>query len=282
MSTPFDGHAASSRRSSGRPRVVDGEADRRFGELARALSLDPAARFVGGYVDWEWGHARHVFDGLVEPMVEGRAVLEVGCNMGATAIVLAALGAEVTAVDPDPRYLELARANAIRHGVEARIAFLHVEDTTRMPLDPGSFDWVSCNSVLEYVAPEALPGVLREIDRVLRPGGVAAVFGTSNRLWPREDHSGRWFVHYLPRWVDRLLGRRFHRGVGVWQIRRELRAYDDLTRARGGRLYVAMKARMGVTGRKLLALDAASFLLATLGVSPGAAAPTTTLVLRKR
>ncbi len=273
--------APSSRRSGGRPRVVDGDADRRFDELARGLSLDPAARFVGGYVAWEWGHARHVFDGLVEP-VDGRSVLEVGCNMGATAIVLAALGADVTAVDPNPRYLELARANARRHGLDGRIAFVHVEDTTRMPFDRGRFDWVSCNSVLEYVAPEALPAVLREIDRVLRPGGIAAVLGTSNRLWPRENHSGRWLVNYLPRRADRLFGRSFHRGVSVWQIRRELRAYDDLTRARGGRLYVALKARMGVTGKKLYAVDAASWVLATLGISPGAVAPTTTLVLRKR
>ena len=136
--------------------------------------------------------------------------------------------------------------------------------------------------MLEYVAPEALPGVLRELDRVLRPGGVAAVLGTSNRLWPRENHSGRWLVNYVPRWVDRLDGARRARGVGVWQIRRELRAYDDLTRARGGRLYVAMKARMGVSGRKLLLLDAASRVLGALGISPGALAPTTSLVLRKR
>jgi len=281
MSTLLDGQTPSSRRSGGRPRVVDADADGRFRELARALSLDPAARFVGGYVDWEWGHVRHVFDGLVEP-VRGRAVLEIGCNLGATAIVLAALGADVTAVDPNVRYLELAQANAARHGVAGRITFLHVTDSTHLPFDRGRFDWVSCNSVLEYVPPEVLPGVLRELDRVLRPGGIAAVVGTSNRLWPRENHSRRWFVNYLPRWVDHLSGRRWARGVGVWQIRRELHAYDDLTRARGGRLYVALKARMGVRGRKLLVLDAASRVLGALGISPGALAPTTSLVLRKR
>jgi SAM-dependent methyltransferase len=281
MSTLLDGHAPSSRRSAGRPPIVDADADRRFRELAGALSLDPQGRFVGGYVAWEWAHARHAFDGLVEP-VRGRAVLELGCNLGATAIVLAALGAQVTAVDPDPRYLELARANAARHGVEAQIAFVHVADTTRLPFDRGRFDWVACNSVLEYVAPEALAGVLGEIDRVLRPGGIAVVLGTSNRLWPRENHSGRWLVNYLPRWLDRPGGRRRPRGVAVWQIRRVLRAYDDLTRARGGRLYVAMKARMGVSGRKLLALDAASRVLGALGISPGAVAPTTSLILRKR
>ena len=136
------------------PAIVDPDADQRFRDLATRLCLDPDARYVGGYVGWEWAHARHVFDGLVAP-VRGEPVLEVGCNVGATAIVLAALGAEVTAVDPDARYLELARANAARHGVEERIAFVHVADTTRMPFERGRFDWVTCNSVLEYVAPSA-------------------------------------------------------------------------------------------------------------------------------
>jgi ubiquinone/menaquinone biosynthesis C-methylase UbiE len=281
MSTVTE-HAASSRRSSSRPRVVDADADARFRDLSRRLALDPEARFVGGYVDWEWAHARHVFDGLVAP-VRGRAVLELGCNLGATAVVLAALGAEVTAVDPNATYLDLARDNAARHGVGQGIAFHHVADTTRLPFEGESFDWVSCNSVLEYVAPHTLPGVLREIDRVLRPGGVAAILGTSNRLWPRENHSGRWLVNYLPRWVDRLPGgRRRSRGVGVWQIRRVLHDYDDLTRAEGGRLYVKIKERMGVSGRKLLALAAVSRVLGALGISPGALAPTMSLLLRKR
>src|SRR4051794_37093657 len=87
MSTVLEGNTPSSRRWAGRPVVVDVEADRRFRELARGLSLDPDARFVGGYVEWEWAHARHVFDGLVEPAA-GRSVLELGCNLGATAIVL--------------------------------------------------------------------------------------------------------------------------------------------------------------------------------------------------
>jgi SAM-dependent methyltransferase len=269
----------------GPPTIVDPDADRRFRALAIQLRLDPDARFVGGYVGWEWSHARHVFDGLVAP-VRGEPVLEVGCNVGATAIVLAALGAEVTAVEPDPVFLELARANAARYGLSSRISFVHVADTTRMPFERGRFGWVCCNSVLEYVAPGALAGVLAEIDRVLRPGGLVAVLGTSNRLWPREGHSRRWLVNYVPRRLDFLLrgapGARVARGITVQQIRAVLRDYEDRTRADGGRLYVAMKQRMGVSGGKLAALTVASRALAALGVSPGAMAPTMSLLLAKR
>lgn len=260
-----------------RPRVVDRDVDEAFRALAARRGFDPDARFVGGYVDWEWSHARHVFDGLVEP-ARGREVLELGCNLGATAIVLAALGAVVTAVDPNASLLDLATLNAARHGLAPRIRFLHVPDTTRLPFEDACFSWVSCNSVLEYVRPGELPGVLREIDRVLRPGGIAAILGSSNRLWPREDHSRRWLTNYLPRGIAPGVPR----GISVIAIRAVLRDYDDLTRADRGRLYVEMKTRMGAGGWKLAALRRASWALAAAGISPGALAPTLALLLRKR
>jgi SAM-dependent methyltransferase len=282
MRTAADVPCSSSRRRSHRPTIVDQDADRVFRDLARKRGLDPDARFVGGYVEWEWAHARHVFDGLVAP-VRGREVLELGCNLGATAIVLAALGAVVTAVDVDAGLVEIARANAARYGLGEIIQFVHVPDTTRLPFGEGRFDWVSCNSVLEYVAPETLAAVLGEIDRVLGRGGIAAVIGTSNRAWPREDHSRRLFVNYVPRALDPwLFGDPPARGVCARDVRRVLRDYDDLTRQDGGDAYVEMKRRMGVHGWKLVALGAASAALSAIGVSPGTVAPTLSLLLRKR
>ena len=80
-------------RGVGAPTIVDPAPDQAFRALAERRGMDPNARFVGGYVEWEWRHARHLFEsGAVQ--VEGRAVLELGCNVGATAIVLATLGAD--------------------------------------------------------------------------------------------------------------------------------------------------------------------------------------------
>ena len=264
------------------PRLVDHDADRRFRALAAALRLDADARYVGGYVDWEWRHSRHVFDGLIEP-VAGRAVLELGCNVGATAIVLASLGARVTAVDPELAYVELARANAERHGLGERITFVHVPDTRQMPFETGQFDWVSCNSVLEYIPDEALDDVLRSADRVLRRGGLLAILGTSNRLWPREGHSKRWLVHYAPRWLDPVGARRpVRRGVAASRIRSVLGDYVDLIQEDGGRLFLAMKARMGVPPWKLAVAEASRRPLARLGTSIGYFAPTLSMALRKQ
>lgn len=260
-----------------RPEIVDARADHRFRVLARRRGLDPDARFVGGYVAWEWAHARHLFEGHVE----GLAVLELGCNLGATAIVLAALGAQVTAIDPDPGWIEIARANAARHGLARCIHFAHVPDTTRLPFEDACFDVISCNSVLEYVPPPQLEGVLREADRVLVRGGLVAVLGTSNRLWPREQHSGRWLVNYVPRALDAFMTPP-RRGISAASVRRVLRDYDDLVAADGGRRFVALKARMGAEGWKLAAVKRVAALAARAGVSPGVVGPTLTMLLRKR
>jgi ubiquinone/menaquinone biosynthesis C-methylase UbiE len=264
------------------PTLVDRDADRRFRALAGAMGLDADARYVGGYVDWEWRHSRHVFDGLVEP-VAGRAVLELGCNVGATAIVLASLGARVTAVDPDPRFIKLACLNAERYGLSDRIAFVHVPDTRQMPFGTGEFDWVSCNSVLEYIPEEEIDDVLRSADRVLRRGGLIAILGTTNQLWPREGHSRRWLVHYVPRWLDPVgLRQSVRRGVTAFRIRAVLSDHVDVLQEDGSRLFLAMKARMGVPLWKLAMAEASRWPLARLGMSLGSFAPTLSMVLRKR
>lgn len=264
------------------PMIVDLDADRRFRELAAAMGLDADARYVGGYVDWEWRHSRHVFDGLIEP-VAGKAVLELGCNVGATAIVLAALGARVTAVDPDLRYVKIARINAERYGVSDRITFVHVPDTRQMPFGTGELDWVSCNSVLEYIPEEALDDVLRSADRVLRRGGLMTILGTTNRLWPREAHSKRWLVHYVPRSLGPAgLRRSVRRGVTAFRIRAVLRDYVDVLQEDGSKLFLTMKARMGAPRWKLAVAAASRWPLARLGMSVGSFTPTLSMALRKR
>lgn len=266
--------------SPAEPTVVDALADQRFRALAAARGLDPEARFVGGYVAWEWRHARHAFEALPRSLA-GARVLELGCNVGATAIVLASLGAAVTAVDRDAGVIALARENAARFGLSGRIAFEPVGDG-RLPFEGGSFDIVSCNSVLEYVDPAALARVLGEIDRVLDRSGLLVVLGTSNRLWPREAHSRRLLINYLPRALDRVIaGAPLRRGVSARRIRRALAGYRDLAAAGGGARFVEMKRRMGARGPWLWALRLGAAAVARAGVSPGALGPTLTLLLQK-
>ncbi|HSN97083.1 MAG TPA: class I SAM-dependent methyltransferase [Candidatus Nanopelagicales bacterium] len=266
--------------AGGPPRVVDPDADQRFRDRVRALGWNPDDVFVGGYVAWEWGHGRHVFEALL-PSIDGLRVLEFGCHLGATGIVLATRGAQVTGVDIDESYVELAQLNADRHGLGERVRALHVADTTRLPFDDGAFDVVSCNSVLEYVPPESLGAVQREIDRVLAPGGHLVVLGTSNRLWPKEAHSGRWLVSYVPRGLQAwVLGFRVE-SVSPWRLRAGFPGYTDLALREGGRLLVEIKDRMGLGGIKRRVYEAANRALTPIGAHVGYVSPTITMLLQK-
>ena len=151
------------------PKICNSEAREQFRAAARRLALDPDNLWVGGYVDYEWHHSRHVLE-TAGVTVPGAKALEFGCNFGATSIMLAALGACVTGVDVNADYLELARLNIACYGLEQRVAVLHVPDATRLPFDDGHFDLITCNSVLEYVPHAILGSVQRELDRVLKPG----------------------------------------------------------------------------------------------------------------
>ncbi len=263
------------------PRVAFSGADARFREMATTMDLDPDAPWVGGYVDWEWEHGRHVFEAIASGLrtpIGGRRVLEFGCNVGATAIVLARLGASVTATDIRGDFVDLARLNAERFG--DAVDFRHVPDSTALPFAPDRFEWIICNSVLEYIDTQTLPRVLRELDRVLVKGGIVAILGTSNRLWPREVHSRKWLVNYLPRGADRLLRRSLTRGVSAWTLRAGFAGYEDLGLSEDAILLKA-KATMGLTQAKLGAAAVSAKVLRPFGISVGMLAPSMTLLLRK-
>jgi ubiquinone/menaquinone biosynthesis C-methylase UbiE len=263
------------------PRVVDSGTDAQFREAALADGLDPDAHFVGGYVDHEWRHARPILLAYVGSL-QGKEVLEFGCHLGATAIICATLGALVTGVDIDSAVLGLARLNADRFGLSNRILFQHVEDTRYLPFGSEQFDLVTCNSVLEYVPHRQLREILREIDRVLRPGGVVAILSTSSRLAPREVHSHKLLVNWIPRALDRFLpAGKIRRGLWPWELRAGFAGYEDLTAADWGAAYVAAKREAGFSPMRLRVLAMANRLLAPVGFHAGVATASFSMMLRK-
>lgn len=94
-------------------------------------------------------------------------VLDFGCNTGAATAALADAGHEVVGVDIS----ESAIARA-RQCVPAA-AFHRIEAENRLPFADESFDSCVCSEVIEHLFD--VPGFLREVRRVLRPGGVLAL-----------------------------------------------------------------------------------------------------------
>jgi ubiquinone/menaquinone biosynthesis C-methylase UbiE len=97
-------------------------------------------------------------------------VLDVGCGQGIDLVQYAAAGARVTGIDLTPRHAELAERHLAALGLEGEVV---VGDAESLPFPDSGFDRVSSNGVLHHT-PD-IEQALREIRRVLRPGGEVRV-----------------------------------------------------------------------------------------------------------
>jgi len=106
---------------------------------------------------------------------DGLRALDIGCGGGFLAEEFAALGCQVTGVDPSPVSIGAARAHAARRGL--RIDY-RVGAGEELPVPDAAFDVACCCDVLEHVSD--VDRVIGETARVLRPGGLY-LFDTVNR-----------------------------------------------------------------------------------------------------
>lgn len=172
--------------------------------------------------------------------LEGKDLLDFGAGCGGSSLILARLGARVTSVEPAADFVRVARLRARDAGLADRITPLHVPDTRDLPFPTGRFQVATANGVLEHIPPTTRPACLREVWRVLRPGGFLFVYESPNRLWPVDHHTtGLPLIPYLPprpafrlaralsdrvepdETLDDLIGRGMV-GVTYWEIARAL------------------------------------------------------------
>ena len=106
---------------------------------------------------------------------QGKAVLDLGCAGGFMAEAMTEKGAAVTGIDPASQAIDAARARARQVGQAIRY---DVGVGEALPYADAVFDAVVCVDVLEHVTD--LDQVVREIARVLKPGGVF-LYDTINR-----------------------------------------------------------------------------------------------------
>ena len=130
-------------------------------------------------------------------------VLDVGCGDAALAGLIAMrLGAGVDGIDTTPMSIELARTEFKRRRLKGEFRLI---DSYEYPFEPGTFDAVVCSDVIEHVnKPDTM---LREMWRVLKPGGVLAITTpirtTEQPLDP--NHVQEWFADEFRRLCEDAL-----------------------------------------------------------------------------
>ena len=99
--------------------------------------------------------------------LNGETALDVGAGTGRFALKFARNGWDVTAIDPNPSMLAVARIEASNNGLPIRFIQAAIEDG--LPIKSGAFDLVVCALTLCHV-PD-LRGAVADFYRSLAPGG---------------------------------------------------------------------------------------------------------------
>jgi len=135
--------------------------------------------------------------------VDGVRLLDLGAGMGGFAVAAALRGAQVVASEYNPAYCRIILLRAARYHLHLPVINAAGE---ALPLPDAAFDAVVCWDVIEHVqSPEQ---VLREIARVLRPGGVALITVINRRAWI-DPHYHMRGINWMPRpFAEWLIARR--------------------------------------------------------------------------
>ena len=132
----------------------------------------------------------------------GARALDVCCGTGDVAFALARAGAETTGLDFSAAMLLVARQRADRDAAGNPPRFLQ-GDALHLPFEDASFETVTISYGLRNLAD--LDGGLRELKRVLRPGGRLLILDFGKP----DSTPWRWLYFQYLRWCVPILGRLF-------------------------------------------------------------------------
>jgi 2-polyprenyl-6-hydroxyphenyl methylase/3-demethylubiquinone-9 3-methyltransferase len=136
---------------------------------------DDASLLHGSVTPGRLAYFRGVLARQLGPGAAGLRVLDIGCGGGFITEELAALGCQVTGIDPSVVSVAAARAHAAERGLRIEYRAGAGED---LPVPDASFSVACCCDVLEHV--RDVDRVISEAARVLQPGGLF-LFDTVNR-----------------------------------------------------------------------------------------------------
>jgi ubiquinone/menaquinone biosynthesis C-methylase UbiE len=176
-----------------------------FDRLARGRD-----RTISGnpIIDYEQRVRSAAVMAMLEPRA-GELILDVGCGNGRDLLPLAQLGCRCVGVDYSPAMIQEARRDLAAAGIAAMD--LLVGDATRLSFADASFDKVFASEVIEHI-PD-WPAAIREMARVLRPGGTVAITTPNRRSWYAFD---RYVL------IQGLLRRQWNHPLDQWKTSGEV------------------------------------------------------------
>jgi 2-polyprenyl-6-hydroxyphenyl methylase/3-demethylubiquinone-9 3-methyltransferase len=143
------------------------------GASAMLHKLNPVRLgYIRDWIDQHWALDEHSRRPLA-----GKTALDVGCGAGLLAEPLARLGAKVTAIDPTPELISVARDHAAGQGLDIDYRVSAVEG-----LD-GTFDLITSMEVIEHTAdPQQF---LNDLAERLAPDGLLIMSTPNATAWSK-------------------------------------------------------------------------------------------------
>lgn len=112
----------------------------------------------------------------------GSRGLDAGCGIGSNTLLLSEVvspGGHVIGLDLSSEFLVIARKIAKKSGLSELISFQE-GNVNELPFDDDAFDWALSVDCVGYAPLEPLP-LVKELARVVKPGGSVAILGWSSQ-----------------------------------------------------------------------------------------------------
>lgn len=152
------------------------------------LLFYPKKRYLYRYIDKHAKQVRQERNLHAEPY----RILDIGCGTGATAVDFKKMfgrECEVVGLDVIQLQIDIAKRRVKEFGVNAEFFYY---DGHQFPFSDNTFDAVYTSDVLGHV--ENVPFWMDEINRVIRPGGVLAMFSESKL--GKHAYLRNWFMKH--------------------------------------------------------------------------------------
>jgi glycosyltransferase involved in cell wall biosynthesis/SAM-dependent methyltransferase len=160
----------------------------------------------------EYAFAATQFARIEQEVSAPLRVLDVGCGVVPLCNWISRRGHRVTAIDPSDTDIDLLSRNQLNRFYRSDVAY-EVGRAEELRFEDGTFDVVTCISVLEHLAPGNDRLALWEIARVLKPGGKLIItFDVSPSPLPQDGQAAwppdrrRYAEPFSAQAADRLLG----------------------------------------------------------------------------